>query len=70
MAVNLSGRQFGDPDLVHHIEDALEAAGLKPEYLELEITEGYAMQDVQKAIQTLRTLKTLGVRIAIDDFGT
>jgi diguanylate cyclase (GGDEF)-like protein len=70
MAVNLSGRQFGDPDLIQHIEEALRGAGLKPEYLELEITEGYAMQDVQKAIQTLRQLKTLGVRIAIDDFGT
>ena len=70
MAVNLSGRQFSDADLLHHIQDALEEAGLKPEYLELEITEGYAMQDVQKAIQTLKQLKTLGVRIAIDDFGT
>ncbi|HSP15018.1 MAG TPA: EAL domain-containing protein [Thermoanaerobaculia bacterium] len=70
MAVNLSGRQFGDPDLIHYIKEALETADLKPEYLELEITEGYAMQDVQKAIQTLRQLKTLGVRIAIDDFGT
>ena len=70
MAVNLSGRQFGDPELVRHIEDALAEANLKPEFLELEITEGYAMQDVQKAIQTLRQLKGLGVRIAIDDFGT
>ncbi len=70
MAVNLSGRQFGDADLLHYVREALEAADLKPEYLELEITEGYAMQDVQKAIQTLRQLKTLGVRIAIDDFGT
>jgi diguanylate cyclase (GGDEF)-like protein len=70
MAVNLSGRQFSDPDLLHHISEALESADLKPEFLELEITEGYAMQDVQKAIQTLKQLKALGVRIAIDDFGT
>ncbi|HSP34119.1 MAG TPA: EAL domain-containing protein [Thermoanaerobaculia bacterium] len=70
MAVNLSGRQFGDPDLIRYIKDALEAAELKPEFLELEITEGYAMQDVPKAIYTLRQLKALGVRIAIDDFGT
>jgi diguanylate cyclase (GGDEF)-like protein len=70
MAVNLSGRQFSDADLIHHIQDALEEAGLKPEFLELEITEGYAMQDVQKAIQTLKQLKSIGVRIAIDDFGT
>ena len=70
VAVNLSGRQFQDPDLIRQIRDALDAANLRPEYLELEITEGYAMQDVEKAIQTLRQLKALGVRIAIDDFGT
>ena len=70
MAVNLSGRQFSDVDLINHIQDALASAGLKPEYLELEITEGYAMKDVQKAIQTLKQLKSIGVRIAIDDFGT
>jgi diguanylate cyclase (GGDEF)-like protein len=70
MAVNLSGRQFSDVDLINHIQDALASAGLKAEYLELEITEGYAMKDVQKAIQTLKQLKSIGVRIAIDDFGT
>ena len=70
MAVNLSGRQFQDPDLISQISEALEKAGLAPEFLELEITEGYAMQDVQKAIRTLQHLKALGVRIAIDDFGT
>ncbi len=70
VAVNLSGRQFQDPDLIRQVKDALEAAGLRAEFLELEITEGYAMQDVQKAILTLRQLKLLGVRIAIDDFGT
>lgn len=70
MAVNLSGRQFQDPELIAQVQEALEAADLRPQYLELEITEGYAMQDVQKAIETLRQLKSLGVRIAIDDFGT
>ncbi|MBK5260243.1 MAG: EAL domain-containing protein [Thermoanaerobaculia bacterium] len=70
MAVNLSGRQFQDPELTTQVADALEISGLRAEFLELEITEGYAMQDVQKAIQTLRELKKLGVRIAIDDFGT
>ncbi|HVS33148.1 MAG TPA: EAL domain-containing protein [Thermoanaerobaculia bacterium] len=70
MAVNLSGRQFSDPDLIRQVTEALELAGLPAEFLELEITEGYAMQDVQKAIQTLRQLKSVGVRIAIDDFGT
>ncbi|HUP47146.1 MAG TPA: EAL domain-containing protein [Thermoanaerobaculia bacterium] len=70
VAVNLSGRQFQDPDLTRQVREALDAADLRAEYLELEITEGYAMQDVEKAIVTLRQLKALGVRIAIDDFGT
>lgn len=70
VAVNLSGRQFQDPDLTRIVREALEAADLRPEYLELEITEGYAMHDVEKAIVTLKQLKALGVRIAIDDFGT
>ncbi len=70
MAVNLSGRQFQDPELIDQVRDALQATELKPQYLELEITEGYAMRDVEKAISTLQQLKALGVRIAIDDFGT
>jgi EAL domain-containing protein (putative c-di-GMP-specific phosphodiesterase class I) len=68
--VNLSARQFQDPELLRDVRDALEKASLAPEFLELEITEGNAMQDVEKAIRTLRQLKALGVRIAIDDFGT
>ena len=70
MAVNLSGRQFQDPELLAQVSDALREARLPAEFLELEITEGYAMQDVGKAIQTLQQLKGLGVRIAIDDFGS
>ncbi len=70
VAVNLSAKQFQDPDLLRQIGEALDGADLRPEFLELEITEGNAMQDVEKAIQILRQMKSLGVRIAIDDFGT
>jgi diguanylate cyclase (GGDEF)-like protein len=70
MAVNMSGRQFQDPELINQVREALQVTGLRPQFLELEITEGYAMRDVEKAIQTLQQLKALGVRIAIDDFGT
>ncbi len=70
VAVNLSARQFQEPDLARQVKEALEQAELRPEFLELEITEGNAMQDVEKAIQTLRQLKSLGIRIALDDFGT
>jgi diguanylate cyclase (GGDEF)-like protein len=70
VAVNLSAKHFQEPDLLRQVRDALENADLRPQFLELEITEGNAMQDVEKAIATLKQLKTLGVRIAIDDFGT
>jgi len=70
MAVNLSGRQFQDPGLIDHVRGVLESENFPPQFLELEITEHYAMRDVEKAIPTLHALKALGVRIAIDDFGT
>src|SRR5439155_1534407 len=70
VAVNLSARQFQEPGLVGHITDALADTGLPARLLELEITESNAMQNAQAAIQTLRELKALGVRISIDDFGT
>jgi diguanylate cyclase (GGDEF)-like protein len=70
MAVNLSARQFQEPNLVGHVTDALAATGLQPRFLQLEITESSAMQNAQTAIQTLRELKALGVGLSIDDFGT
>jgi diguanylate cyclase (GGDEF)-like protein len=70
MAVNLSGRQFQDPGLIDYVRGVLESENFPPQFLELEITEHYAMRDVEKAIPTLHALKALGVRIAIDDFGT
>ena len=70
VAVNLSARQFQSSDLLRDVSEALEASRLRPQYLELEITEAQAMQDVEKAILVLHALKKLGVRVAIDDFGT
>ena len=70
VAVNLSARQFQEPGLVGHVADALADTGLEPRLLELEITESNAMQNGPAAIQTLRELKALGVRLSIDDFGT
>jgi diguanylate cyclase (GGDEF)-like protein len=70
VSVNLSPRQFDQPDLVAQVRDALHESGLRPENLELEITETNAMSDVHKTVKILEELKLLGVRIAIDDFGT
>ncbi len=70
VSVNLSPRQFADPDLVDYIRVVLANTGIAPELLELEITEGMVMHNAERAVQLLREIKQLGVRIAIDDFGT
>src|SRR6185503_6335433 len=70
VAVNLSARQFLEPDCALRVREALEGAGLAPEDLILELTESLAMQRAQQTEETLRELKALGVGIAIDDFGT
>ncbi len=70
VAVNLSARQFSDPDLIHHIRDILKTTGCPVDALELEITESTLMGDVEAAILTMRHVKEMGISIAIDDFGT
>lgn len=70
MAVNLSGRQFGDPDLVWLVKRVLTETGLDPGSLELELTESILMDRVEDNAATLRDIKQLGVRLALDDFGT
>lgn len=70
VAVNLSPRQFQKANLVQQVKMALTQTGLPPERLELEVTESMIMQDPQRAVQTLRELKEMGVMLAIDDFGT
>jgi EAL domain-containing protein (putative c-di-GMP-specific phosphodiesterase class I) len=67
--VNLSPRQLGSIDLLDDISLALDEAGLDPSALCLEITETALMADMRSATETLQRLKTLGVRLAIDDFG-
>ncbi len=70
VAVNLSPRQFGAPNLVDDIATILAETGLDPRLLELEVTEGAVMPDPGRAATLLAMIKALGVRIAIDDFGT
>ncbi|MBF0434673.1 MAG: EAL domain-containing protein [Magnetococcales bacterium] len=71
MSVNLSARQLrlGD-DLIVTIQSILEQSGLEPQYLELEITESMMMEDMENAIQTMKKIRNLGIRISMDDFGT
>lgn len=70
IAVNLSARQFAEPNLVREIARVLEETGLSAECLEVEITESLVMGDVESAIRTMRELKQMGVLLSIDDFGT
>ncbi len=70
IAVNISPRQLLDEEFVDTVLEALKAADLKPEQLELEITENSLVDEEQGAITALQTLHQHGVRIAMDDFGT
>ena len=70
VAVNLSARQFVQANLVSEVARVLDASGLAPAWLELEITESMVMDNPERAIQTLRQLKSMGIALAIDDFGT
>ncbi|RBB93087.1 GGDEF domain-containing protein, partial [Pseudomonas sp. MWU12-2115] len=70
LAVNLSPRQFGQPSLPAKVAGALQAAGLAPERMELEITESVAMDEAGGMVDMLRRLQQLGVYLSIDDFGT
>ena len=69
VAVNLSARQF-DTALVKTVTEVLEETGLAARYLELEITEGVLMDNLQLAMGTLQQLQNMGITLAIDDFGT
>ncbi|BCY08057.1 bifunctional diguanylate cyclase/phosphodiesterase [Actinoplanes sp. L3-i22] len=70
VSVNVSPLQFRAADFVAQVREALEAAGARPEWLLLEITESLVLKDADKVVQDLRALRAMGVRVAIDDFGT
>jgi diguanylate cyclase (GGDEF)-like protein/PAS domain S-box-containing protein len=70
MSVNLSGAQLGQADLIELTASALHDAGLRAEYLQLEMTESVLMDDAPTTTTILKTLKGLGVRLGVDDFGT
>ena len=70
MSVNLSSREFAQPDLASEIGRVLDQTGVDPGCLQLEIIETIAMGDAEKSGHVLAHLKALGVRLSIDDFGT
>jgi len=70
MAVNLSAKQFAQPDLVRQLARVLEETRLEPGRLKLEITETLVMQNPESVVHKLRGLREMGVKVSIDDFGT
>lgn len=70
VAVNISALEFRHKDFLAGVAQILRETGLEPSYLELELTEGILMHDVESTSLVLEALKAMGVRLAIDDFGT
>ena len=70
VSVNLSSKQFSQPDLIEQVMSALHDTGLDATGLRLEITESVVMENIESATEMLKQLRTLGVESSIDDFGT
>jgi diguanylate cyclase (GGDEF)-like protein/PAS domain S-box-containing protein len=70
ISVNLSGRQLERPELIKEVVEAVDAAGLDPQSMILELTESVLLADTEPVARTLQELRSLGFRLALDDFGT
>lgn len=70
VSVNLSLQQFRQTNLIEVVKNTLAETGLKPELLELELTESSIMNDAEQTLEMLHELKSLGIKISLDDFGT
>ncbi len=70
VSVNFSPRQFRRPNFVGHVMQAVQAAGVAPTRVQIEITETAIFDDAERAAETLYRLRQMGFRIALDDFGT
>jgi diguanylate cyclase (GGDEF)-like protein len=70
VSVNLSSRQFSQPNLPEQIQGILEETNLNPGSLKLEITESAIMENTESAMAMLMQIKALGVQLSVDDFGT
>jgi diguanylate cyclase (GGDEF)-like protein len=70
IAVNVSPKQFADPDFASHVAEAIDSHRLDARWLELEVTESVIMHDAARALAIMLSLRALGVRLSIDDFGS
>ena len=70
LAVNVSARQFRQPDFIGQVQSILERTGAEPSRLKLELTESVILNDVDDVVAKMNALKALGIRLSLDDFGT
>jgi diguanylate cyclase (GGDEF)-like protein len=70
VAVNLSGNQLRQAELIDVVTRTLRETGCRPQWLELEVSEGFVMKESERALALLTQLRALGIELAIDDFGT
>ncbi len=70
IGINLSGKEFDQPDLVSKIKNIINSEGIDPSYIEIEVTETAVMSHIQTAIDILLQFRELGMQISIDDFGS
>jgi len=70
IAVNVSARQFRQPDFVGHVLETIEHTGARPENLKIEITESMLLDNLEETVAIMQTLKGHGLKFSLDDFGT
>lgn len=70
IAVNVSARQFRQPDFVSHVLETIQSTGARPENLKIEITESMLLDNLEETVSIMQTLKAHGLRFSLDDFGT
>ncbi|MGA7749791.1 MAG: EAL domain-containing protein [Gallionella sp.] len=70
LAVNVSAKQFRQPDFVFLVQSVLQESGAKPSHLKLELTESIVLENVEDTISKMHEIKALGVSFSMDDFGT
>lgn len=70
ISINISAVQFKDEDFCRIVADSIEEFGVDPKKLDIELTEGMLIDDIEQAVSRLNTIKEMGISISIDDFGT
>ena len=70
LAVNVSGRQFRQPDFIEQVRSVVSQSGIDPRHLKLELTESIVLDDVDDTIAKMQALRETGISFSMDDFGT